>query len=246
MLPSTYEIQTAVLCPSDLGWPVGRMRRYTIASLARMWCWKREYSRESLSEIAFEKVSQDGSIFFVASPSQEDDYKATLAEQRHLPRTKRDGRMWSWSAVLPDGDFRRLTGYLKMLDGENYFEQHSIAIINMAQDAEYVKVAHDVVPALLRQSSLCMLLPKSAARERSSERIRPALAEEQLLMQGWCVPDLLGPLGLETVSAELFYWREALQTMHHRQVRHVAGNGMHVAVVGTVILHWLLFCGVIE
>ena len=62
-------------------------------------------------------------------------------------------------------------------------------------------------------------------------------------MQGWAVPVIFSVFGAEgeRLAQQHFHWKCALKSLPAATIRSVAGNGMHVAVVGSVLLYSLLF-----
>ena len=154
LLGETFEIQSMLICPSHLGFPVRRKRRYSVAVRKGLWRWAVDFADEHLSLCASAELVTDASVFFCAPASLLDQKKRELANMRHLPPLQHDGCTWSWSTLLQPGDFRRLSAYMKDMDKKCYFDTHNVAVVNVGQNLSHVGSGgvSDQVPALLRQS----------------------------------------------------------------------------------------------
>eukprot|EP00971_Amphidinium_carterae_P111180 2202118-Amphidinium_carterae.1 len=89
-------------------------------------------------------------------------------------------------------------------------------IVNLHQNVEYMPNLSPVVPALLKASRLWSL---GLSRE--------VLPTEHLEIQGWC---LQGPMQAQQAV------KDALEKQSPAVLRRMAGNGFHLASVGTALL----------
>jgi hypothetical protein len=104
--------------------------------------------------------------------------------------------------------------------------------VNIAQNLSFVGTDFSsLVPSLLRRSHLFIL--------RTSGEEREMLPLEHWSAQGWPVPSVL-PRG--SAAAEKFpidMGAGALTALSPASLKSMAGNGMHMAVVGSVLLFTL-------
>jgi hypothetical protein len=124
--------------------------------------------------------------------------------------------------VLTPGDFRRLQGHLATARDRGYLAGESwnvgCAIVNTAQSSGYMKTVDTVcTPALMRRSSLFDMVSK-----------RSLTKSEYWLIQGYPHPNFAGP-----PLASMFPVTDTQLSVG--QVRHLTGNGMHLACVGAML-----------
>ena len=217
-----YVVETAVFDATDLGLPVRRPRRYSV-------CWRQDtsrsrlYSEAELAKVAFKAIQDDASVFLVATSAELEMIKAEMIEQAQL-EPDYHGRPWSWRAVLPAGDHRRL----RAAELGGFAETPGIGLLSLSQNPDYQGTNSMLAPALIRSSKLYRLVDK---RSRSDRLIMPS--------EYWALQML--PVNLPTGHLARSFFNEddlkrsgVWQSLNH--ARALAGNGMNVAAVGAVLL----------
>lgn len=212
---SLYAIASVVFSPTDLGLPVSRARRYTLCMLMPSELLV-EYTYTNLAAVAFRALKLNGSVYFQASATELDEMNQTLAASCHLPLTN-GGKRWPWSALLRTGEYRRLQEALQR-------KGTAVAFCSISQSPNFMTLG-EVVPTLVTNS---MIYRMSDKRGES----RPATASEYLAMQN--IPALLSSTHS---AARHFAFHHLLEagSLRLSHCRLMAGNGMNLAAVGSVL-----------
>ena len=102
-----------------------------------------------------------------------------------------------------------------------------IAIVNIRQNVAHAgRSMSPIVPALLTRSYLFLLRKEGVEREM--------LPLEHWSAQGWVGPTVLARMSAAAASFNIDL--ATLQSMTLAALRHIAGNGMHKVVVGSIEL----------
>ena len=213
-----YAISSVVFDASDLGLPVSRLRRYTlcrmVSSDARV-----DYTYTNLAAVTFRRLLLDGSVYFRASEAMLDEMNQELARNCHLPPTN-GGRRWPWSALLRVCAYRRLQ-YAR----QNRKSDSPETFCSVSQSEAFMSITAGVVPTLTTNSAIHRISNKPGED-------RPAAPLEYFAMQN--IPALL-PEGHQAAKHFAFrgFVEKGLLPIGHCRV--MTGNGMNLAVVGSVL-----------
>ena len=229
LIPS-LKFRSLTICPTDLGHPVRRLRRYSVGIHTCLVREVRHYTAENMAAL-FRAVLLDGDVYFSADKHAVRAHREQLAKQRNLPTLAGNEPGWSSFSVLGGGVFRRLREYHDIAHAPGgYLEQHSVCVVNIAQNLRFVGPEFtSMVPALLRRSHLFIL--------RSSGEEREMLPLEHWSAQGWPVPAVLPPGS--AAASKFAIDMQALVSLSSASLKSMAGNGMHMGVVGSVLLFLL-------
>ncbi len=213
MFLQNTEFSSVVFGPDDLGIPAKRDRRYTIGWRKDFWRPAIALDSKNFKTVAGRVVKVDGRIFMRASADQVREYNNRLAAARHLPAPE-DGESYRCLDVMRSADRLRLERCVEGSARENLFW-------DVTQGHMRPRSQTRCIPTLLRNSLIF---------ETSTSRL--ILPFEMLCAQ--CLPFSL-PEGNEfakfqPVSLDL------LEALGDRTVRHLAGNGMTLPAVGSIIL----------
>ena len=114
VLGPSYEVQSLVFDPTDLGWPTRRRRRYTLCVLVQTSNEEQSSLRSKLAydsffgRVAFRKTMVDARVCFQADRAQQERLMNAMALQRHVPLKWVCARRLAWPSLLNIGDFTRL------------------------------------------------------------------------------------------------------------------------------------------
>lgn len=215
-----YHIQSFVFGPTDVGVPEKRKRRWTLMSLKRAVNFSVGFDAGGFGNIFFQHCATTGHVFFCAAESDIDDENAIMASKRDLPARQPSGERWPERQLLAAGNHGRLMMYEILIRRRRLPPKY---IVNIAQTAAVAGDTYsEFVPSLLTATSLLW--------DQTQERTM--LAKEHLGVQG--VPFL-------STDIELTSHFPVIRTMQRgqlkdSQVRHLAGNGMQVKCIGSVLM----------
>ena len=151
-----------------------------------------------------------------APTSAIDAYKSSLAQGRSLPATKITGQPWSFFQVLPVGLRRRIIQHEQIWTRAGGVRGGRLGcVVNVTQTTQWARVSTDA-PVLLRCSFLWL-----------PEVRRPLLSLEHFELMGYRI---WGADGETTTLGK------SLQSVSTAKQRSMAGNGMHAASIGTVLM----------
>ena len=149
--------------------------------------------------------------------------KESLAAARHLPARRPDGSPWKYRTVLPPHIGRLLDAHMDTLGGIDKKDSANL-FFDISQKPDYRKKTRGKVLLALMQKTLLF----NVGHERC------LLPEEHLEVMGW---PAFAPRG----STHCLPWPEALPSMSSAAIRSVAGNGMHLGALGSVLMYLLGF-----
>ena len=222
ILGDGWHISTVRFSAKSTGVPVDRTRSYTVACSQPAHC-QLPFDMDLVKSVLYHDLECDCSIYLQADEMSTMKHRELLAplSVRHLALKKR----YPTSALLPTGDAYRLGLWKDAIEAKVLASDDEMKdivkrhFVNVAQEAGFMALPKDVVvPALLRGSKLFSV---------SADRwIHPA---ELLAIQG--VPMFLGD---KNAFTKLSPFRSTDVSL--RAMAHMAGNAMHVGVVGGVFL----------
>ena len=227
---ATLHVRTATISPMDLGHPVRRKRRYSLAFNAETMEELQVYGQESLAKFN-RSLELDAGVYFSTprAGSIALAYAQELARARRLPPTDVAGAPWEFVTLLTSSEFRRLNKYIGAAKDAGYFDTYDIAIVDLSQRPEYIGSRFSPhCPALRRNTRPWLIMEDGMAK--------PLLPLEHWAAQGWAIPGL-GPERAEPdVQLEIPIDMRIFDRLSAGKIRGMAGNGMHKAVVGVVAL----------
>ena len=241
-LGGKYDVSSSVFSPCDIGFPSRRPRRYTVCVLkgARRGLgqpeitWDTDLNLQGFAKVACRTPTDDGIIFMQATEEQQTRVYCQYAATRHWPGMWCKDQAWSWYRLLCPGDQRRLLAYGRLVLTEFASADAPFMFVNITQNANYMKDMGSLssfTPALMRSSRLFICTPDLAWR--------PVVPEELFAVQG--LP-MFGEDAVRSLSPLAMAIHEEATTggLSMVQLRQLAGNSMHHAAVGAVLLDALL------
>ena len=217
---SWYLLFSVTFSPVDLGLPVERGRRYTVCFLPSKVVGFPEFTRCAFGGAFFKTLEADGNIFFAATVEQQESEKELLASRVHLPQRDPSGRTWPWTALLTEGEYKRLKGYKRQLLDQGVME--GCSFVSLSQNAGYIRSRVDgLVPTLIRNTTVFRLVLGEAGKEAGMCRL--AIPQELLGLQ--LFPVMLPP---NHWQAGLIHFEDLFtaRSLPMTAMRGMAGNGM--------------------
>ena len=206
--------------PPLLGIPSNRGRLYMILTRREVVMWHRAIDSyghaEAFSQLFSRDVVTDGGIYFRAPESEILQYVEGLAAKRHLPPRTASGRPWKLRRVLAPCLKRSIERHREAIAAGLGGGEFPDVFVNLRQRPGHTPVAV-LMPTLLRGSVTW-----------SFRRNRPLMALEVMETLGY-------GMYAEPSSARASF-ADAVADMTESQVRCLAGNGMHAAAVGSVLM----------
>ena len=150
ILGDGWAADTLAFCPSSMGIPGTRRRRYTrIAPVERRR--NPQYNLQNFARVAFRCMVCDARIYFNASVDEQRQYLSDAVS----PGDVEEAANHSWSCMTSLGEFQRLVGWVKAASCKAHGSPE-FGVINIAQNVEYYGASQvrSTAPALLRSSRL--------------------------------------------------------------------------------------------
>lgn len=215
-----YTVSPACFCPTQLGIPVQRMRKYTHLKLASLPEMRTPVNLAVLTECAFRTMELDGHVFFCAPEKDVRAYNNEVAIARSLPPRGDNQHPYRFCSVTSVSNRDRIARYMALAVKSSI--DHRNLLLNITQNAGYTGVStNGFIPALMRRSLIY-----------STKHKRALLPLEHFAVQG---------LPLFTPAApNLGLPEEYLRTLSSAQLRHLAGNAMALSQVGSILFLVLL------
>ena len=188
---------------------------------------------EDFQAIFYKKCISETSIYMVAPDAMVQQYIATLAAEREIHLVSSTLASTASSRLaLSSSMYHRMKEYRRRFKALDV--QWPSCLINLGQTAGFFPSLQQSAPALLTHSFLFNLSADLAA-----ERVVHPL--EYLAIMGF--PIWLGEPGSGMHSQPHFPWPEkfllSLKRLKPAQIRHMAGNGMHLAAISAMMV-WVL------
>lgn len=122
----------------------------------------------------------------------------------------------------------------------SHFQVH---VVQISQNSDFMSDVTSLIPTLLRKSTLWRIVPLSHDKDVSCvghdvRFDRPMLAEEHIAAQGVPVPCLLPQGHVARIGPLSTVFGDVLCSP--TELRHLAGNAMHLSSVGSVLLFMLM------
>ena len=231
-LPSPYMVMSVVIGPDHFGVPVTRDRIFTIAiHQHKLVC---KVDLQKFLHVMGVKLVMHGGMYWVQGEHADKELKRRASEQCIVP----DGaQKVDWSETLPPWkklwleQYRNYVSEKRCLAG---LRQHDDPAVGKTEPDPFIfDLEHNPlkVPRCSSKTLPCMLTHGEFWCDAPGVR-RPLVKEEILSVAG--VPSL----AQHYAPGELVFKR-LLPTMSIGQVTHLAGNSMHLCVVGNLMM-WVL------
>ena len=219
-----YHLAQAVFTVADLGIPCQRVRKYMVLvhhSGKLKWRDEMVMTKKRLLNLFGRQLRCDGHIFLEHTPKElRRDYIAEVAKAKHLPERDGRGQRWHQKALLTRSTQERLSSFEEEAKRVGHPE-HAAIFFDITQTPRFGSMT-TLVPALLRNSC-----PWSYKFEREM------LPQERLEAMGMAVIFPEQTVGCRTACSDV------VSGMKPNQVKSMAGNAMHVAAIGVVMIYAL-------
>ena len=232
-----FHMQVLYVSPNMLGEPVSRNRVYMLLLNKRTRVWSEEVESTSAQEVYdetfFAQVVMPLLEKFRAPQHEVDDQVRRLTVKQNLPNATSSGRKWSFLQVCSAATKASIQEHEAFVDdqiealgliqpGEISAEKRRW-ITNLSQRVQHMPPVRDCVPALLRHSTLYVF-----------GRKRQAVPAEHLEIQGWNLFGSLQEAAEPNDNAQSL--EHSLRNLAPGKLRALSGNGMHLHVLGSLIL----------
>jgi hypothetical protein len=218
---TNFSQETIKMNPKDMGIPCSRPRSYTIVACQPSV--QLTAVSQALKESCTRSMVIDAAVYFKATPDMQLQLKRAILERRHIQLTSDELAMFPWSRCLSFGARSRLTDHKRMLNkkmeqsGQVQDKRAMLAMVS--QTMSFAGPVRSLVPTLLR-NSMCFII--------SEQRLM--LPIEHFLVNGV-------PLFYENLPPKLQVIPvQAFETLGESEARRLAGNMMHLASVGSILL----------
>ena len=201
------------LCPTKLGYPNRRSRQYVVGH--RKSTVSSTGSQEKFLEIFTRDVKVSASCYFVASAAEVRVSMEKLAANRHI----RYADDMTFEQLLPPGKRLCLEAHLSCLTKEGDTFQDSV--FDLDKNKKCSKGASNIAPTMVTHGSFYSTVAK-----------RCLLSKEHFLMQGLPLYSIPG-------VAYTCPFTNAIEKLSDISLKKLSGNGMHLAVVGTLMAYVL-------
>ena len=214
LLEERYVGEFAVTCPSDLGLPLLRRRKYMWFDL-RHSLHKVHFPLSQYADISRRARALDGSIYMRATDEEVQAYYAALLQKqqvRSCPLVPRR-RVITLEDVLKGGYLQRFREHMEQVESLRTSQRGRCHFLDISQSVEFghLNKSH-CVPTLCRSSRLVYVPPLG-------RQPRLVLPQEMLAMHGIMLPATVEPRLKQSGT----------------QMQQLIGNTMHVGQVGTFL-----------
>ena len=214
-----YIIQSLVFSPVSLGIPASRPRRYTLMIARDSLVPQCPFTREGFGALMFKRCVADGHIFWTAPPEEVASSMREYYERLRLAPVQASGDPWECEDLLPASQQQRLWNYRKACKKACKCLR---CIVNLQQEAHFMRSLSERMPCLLTKTSSIWSMRHS----------RLLTASEHLGVMG--VPIFApGRHDDARFNVELLALGRGISA---RGTRHLAGNGMCLSAIGSVLL----------
>lgn len=227
-LRDAYDLSLLKLSPTLIGEPAERQRKYMILlkrdRLKWLPCIEDYGVEDAFYRIFARRCCMLGQEKFRAPQQELDVYLESAVAKRHLPPHSRSGKDWSFFQVGSESvraSIKEHEAHLQHNYGNSVPAEQWIA--NLSQRPTHMPATRFFVPALLRGSNLWLMGKR-----------RWQLPGELLEVQGFNIYGSPDTPQYECKIADHF------KSMPKSQLTSVAGNAMHLGIIGSV---WLFILG---
>ena len=152
----------------------------------------------------------------------------------------------SWRSTLSGAELTRLGEHCAVLEADFDGRGQMCHMISLTQNVDFIASAGSLIPALLRKTSIWRVV-RSSRKSVPTGTIaynlkldRPMMPLEHLAVQGVPVPELLPAGHPSAANSPLTAFFADGELCKGALARNFAGNGMHLACVGGVLLFKLM------
>ena len=242
LFQADYDLHVLLTTPALFGDPVERQRKYMLMFKKNRLAWRADVCACGV-QAAFDRLFARtmlmmGSQKFRAPQDEIREYVPEQARRRHLPARSRSGQAWSFYQVASPAVRSAIDEHEQALSGRIAGGSPADLkryMCNLNQKPAFQPARMDLVPTLLRSSKLWLF----------AER-RWALSLELLEVQGynvWGGYSSQASSAMQVVDARSRLADDLkcgfvtyLRTRSDLEIQRLAGNGMHLRVLGAVLL----------
>ena len=218
---------TVPMSPIDLGIPASRPRKFTLSILAAKWKAIIHPNSPEFKEFAFRQLMCYGDIYFAAPDHSVRAYYTDMAAKKGkgMPMTEAD-----WDACMPGAKQIRRRIFEEEASKSERFRDAPVLIANLSQNpVKRPSMMEDIPTLMVSTSALYLLKCKDAQADTGKPpKQRLMIGDEALAVMGW-------PMWTPEACAI-----SKVQLSDKLKAR-LAGNGMHIGVVGVLVLWFLCF-----
>lgn len=198
------------VCPTSLGHPMRRPRQFVVGHLIGA-CNSFGTYQDFMAKVSRSMhPDMNANVYFIASDAQLVPLRRAKGKRRKVAQANA-----SFEELLPPGQRVRLSGYAQLLQEKG---KHGPGFVAELERNETVGgTPQPIVPTMLTHGTLW-----------NFDLARPALASEKLMMQGVPTHQIKG------VPFECPF-QDVLTGLSEEDIDTLAGNGMSIAVVGTLL-----------
>lgn len=227
-----YTVMTTKLCPTMLGSPSRRLRSWTVCVLTEEVKVAYPFGGNIFEQFFFRDVLVDPAECLTATTTERNEIKRGMARRRKMPLDDY-GEPWPCRSVMSQGARMRLSGY-QMIVNSARCRGASTVVIDVNQNPEIACcLGVDEFPVLLRHSNLLVLQLRGAPLPEDDPL--SVTAEEHLTIMGWPPP------GCKSAWVKHAF-QHLVPKLAEKQVKALAGNGMHLHVIGAVLFYIISAC----
>ena len=223
LLGDAYHIMVRTLCPTQFGIPNERPRQYSVSVLKSTHRVLVDFESPEFDQLFFRKLKSCATLFFQGSDAERDACIKRMAGGRKSTRTMSSRP--TLQEVLPPGPLCRLQGHHMMAEHDPCFADAPCLLANISQNPGERFGLSQNIPVLLRESTYVMI--KGPGITKGTAKIM--IANEALAAMGW-------PVYQEDVHCAL---RDSFESLPEASKAQLAGNGMSVPVIGSVLMYAL-------
>jgi len=230
LLRPKFEVETEQLEPYDFGVPEKRPRKISLGRNLKTVIKLQQFHSFLFGSIFFKTVSCDCSVFAVATTEEQEEKAEYLALKRNFPARDPRGKAWSIRSVMQTPKRERVREYEYILAKKGYDASHPESAeiaVNVTQNPHVMHSLGLVLPSICQGSEFFMI-----------KRQRVYLGTEMLLAMGMPIRNYLHK---EFIHKGFVDFHQLLKDglLSDKNCRSMAGNGMHVRVLGAA-LEWAL------
>ena len=213
-----YLLRSFVFCPTDVGLPARRPRRWSLLILKSHVQPLQSFDAVGFGQLFFRDLGLTGHDMFVAPKEAVMAHTSKLALQKYLPELQSDGTPWDMRDVLSESVLGRLISYERQLQRGRRTAKY---IVNLCQNPSFFRSWSELIPTLLTRTSQLWSM--------SHKRIMIPL--EHLAVQG------IDVWGTSSGGCHHATVRSALAgKLTDGQIRHLSGNSFNIAQISSVLL----------
>jgi len=232
LLSDMYCIMKSQLDPNQFGLPAKRPRSYMVfVHREKMQASRFRFGDQDFESTFFRRCVTSADLYFSAPADDRASIVSDMAANRNLPREPPDSfgdRVWKLSHVLPPGMRLRLEQARTLARDRT----ENVLVANIMQSVDRAQICN-VMPTLMT-NSMCVLIRGAQNKFQWCGGCAEGVLltpDEHLQVMGWPLANCADE-GTPQMPKEL-------AKLSSSKKKRVAGNGMHMAVVGSLLIYAL-------